>query len=90
MLLAFLFWLSKGERYVCLEMGSVSVIKLEVPPISMICPVSVSQEDTDVSEEVDREADDPVFAVGFDEENAGDAESDLLHEDGIRTQAGEG
>jgi hypothetical protein len=90
MLLAFLFWLSKGERYVCLKMGSVSVIKLEVPPISMICPVSVSQEDTEVSEDVDREADDPVFAVGFDEDNAGDAESDLLHEDGVRPQAGEG
>ena len=90
MLLAFLFWFSKGERYVCLETGSVSVIKLEVPPISMICPVSVSNEDAEISEDVDREADDPVFAVGFDEDNADDSESDLPQEDGIRPQAGKG
>lgn len=90
MLLAFLFWFSKGERYVCLEMGSASVIKLEVPPISMVCPVSVSQEDVEASEEIDREADDPVFAVGFEEDTPDAAESDLLTEDAIRPQAREG
>jgi hypothetical protein len=92
MLLAFLFWFSKGERYVYLQTGSTSGIKLEVPPISMICPISVSQEDIELSEDdVDREADDPVFAVGFEEEDETDAaESDTLSEPTTGIQAGEG
>ncbi len=67
MLLAFLFWLSKGERYLLLETGSSSRIKLEIPPISMTCPVSIKHEAAEVVEEIDTEADDPVFAVGLDE-----------------------
>lgn len=90
MLLAFLFWFSKGGRSVCLETGSTSVIKLEVPPISMICPISVSQEDIELSEDTDREADDPVFAVGFEEDEMDAAESDLLPEATTGAQAGEG
>ena len=89
MLLAFLFWFSKGERYIHLETGSTSGVKLEVPPISMICPISVSQEDMELSEDVDSEADDPVFAVGFEEDETDAAESDLLSEPTTGAQAGE-
>lgn len=67
LLLAFLFWLSKGERQVFLETGSFSGIKLEVPPIRMVCPVSIQQKYPEASEEIDIESDDPVFSVGFDE-----------------------
>lgn len=89
MLLAFLFWFSKGERYIHLETGSTSGVKLEVPPISMICPISVSQEDVELSEDIDSEADDPVFAVGFDEDETDAAESDLPSEPTTGAQAGE-
>ena len=65
MLLAFLFWLSKGENYVFLETGSSSGIKIEVPPLTMISPVSVSHDQGEEPEEI--EADDPVFARDFDE-----------------------
>ena len=65
MLLAFLFWLSNGENYVFLETGVSSGIKIEVPPITMISPISVSHDNSEEPEEI--EVDDPVFEGNFDE-----------------------
>ncbi len=65
MLLAFLFWLSKGEDHVFLKTGSSSGIKIEVPPITMISPVSVIHDKSEEPEKI--EIDDPVFEGNFDE-----------------------
>ncbi len=74
MLLAFLYWLAQGERHIVFSTGSSSCIKVEVPPISMVCPVSIKAEETGMAEDIDAEADDPVFAVGFDDEDSEEAD----------------
>jgi len=74
MLLAFLFWLSKGEDQIYLEAGSSSGIKIEVPPITMISPVSVSHDKGGEPEKI--EVDDPVFEGDFDEFIEEDYEED--------------
>lgn len=65
MLLAFLFWFSEGERQILLETGSSSGIKVKVPPITMVSPVSVTHENDEEPEDI--ETDDPVFEGDFDE-----------------------
>jgi hypothetical protein len=81
MLLAFLYWLSKGERHVLFETGSSSTMKVEVPPITMISPVSVIH-DRDAEPE-EAEIGDPVFEGDFDEvyEDAESDENATAHED---------
>ncbi|MCL4782606.1 MAG: hypothetical protein KJZ70_06185, partial [Bryobacterales bacterium] len=52
MLLAFLFWLSDGESLIRLPLGSESEIKVELPPLMFVSPVSVTE---DEGEEVDED-----------------------------------
>jgi hypothetical protein len=65
MLLSFLYWFSKGGNHVSLEAGSLSSLKIEVPPITMISPVSVIHDEDREPEET--EIGDPVFEGEFDE-----------------------
>ncbi len=65
MLLAFLFWFSKGDSQVLLETGSYSGIKVKVPPITMVSQVSVIHEKDEEPEDI--ETDDPVFEGNSDE-----------------------
>ena len=54
MLLAFLFWLSNGESLIRLQVAPESDIKVELPPLMFVSPVSVSEgegEDVDEDEE---------------------------------------
>ena len=81
MLLAFLYWLAKGERHIVFSTGSSSGIKVEVPPISMECPVSIKAEETGLVEDLDAEADDPVFGTSFDDEDPEDDETVIEPED---------
>ncbi|MEQ1679693.1 MAG: toll/interleukin-1 receptor domain-containing protein [Nitrospira sp.] len=81
LLLAFLYWFSKGERHIVFPTGSSSGIKAEVPPISMVCPVSIKAEETGMSEDIDAEADDPVFAAGFDDEDVEEADVRIERDD---------
>jgi hypothetical protein len=69
MLLAFLFWLSNGESLIRLQLAPESDIKVELPPLMFVSPVSVS-EGEDVDEDETREE--------FPEE---DEESELLDEE---------
>ncbi|CUQ67968.1 toll/interleukin-1 receptor domain-containing protein [Candidatus Nitrospira inopinata] len=81
MLLAFLYWLGKGERHIVFSTGSSSGIKVEVPPISMVCPVSIKAEETGMTEYIDAEADDPVFAASFDDEDTEETENVIESDD---------
>lgn len=52
MLLAFLFWLSGGESLIRLPLALESEIKVELPPLMFVSPVSVSEgEGEDVDED---------------------------------------
>jgi hypothetical protein len=52
MLLAFLFWLSNGESLIRLQVAPESDIKVELPPLMFVSPVSVSEgEGEDVDED---------------------------------------
>ena len=71
MLLAFLFWLSNGESLIRLQLAPESDIKVELPPLMFVSPVSVSEgEGEDVDEDETGEE--------FPEE---DEESELLDEE---------
>lgn len=74
LLLAFVFWWAKGERHIAVQTGSNSFLKLAVPPVCMACPVSVKGEGLTVDEDVDIEADDPVFGTRYDELDEDDEE----------------
>lgn len=77
LLLAFVFWCAKGENHIEVKTGSDSFLKLAAPPVSMACPVSIREEGVAVDEDVDIEADDPVFGAGYDEmEQDGDEGSE--------------
>ena len=51
MLLAFLFWLSDGESLIRLPLASEVDIKVELPPLMFVSPVSVSEGEEDVTDE---------------------------------------
>ena len=51
MLLAFLFWLSDGESLIRLPLASEADIKVELPPLMFVSPVSVSEGEEDVTDE---------------------------------------
>jgi hypothetical protein len=65
MLLAFLFWLSDGESLIRLSLASESEIKIELPPLMFVSPVSVSEGE---GEEVDEDETGEEFADDEDEE----------------------
>jgi hypothetical protein len=51
MLLAFLFWLSDGESLIRLPLASEVDIRVEVPPLMFVSPVSVSEGEEDETDE---------------------------------------
>lgn len=63
MLLAFLFWLSDGESLIRLPLASGSEIKVELPPLMFVSPVSVIE-----GEDVDEDETGEEFAEEEDEE----------------------
>lgn len=65
MLLAFLFWLSDGESLIRLPLALESEIKVELPPLMYLSPVSVSEGE---GEEVDEEETNEEFAEEDEEE----------------------
>jgi hypothetical protein len=65
MLLAFLFWLSDGESLIRLPLASESEIKVELPPLMFLSPVSVSEGE---GEEVDEDETGEECAEEYDEE----------------------
>jgi hypothetical protein len=71
MLLAFLFWLSDGESLIRLPLAAEADIKVELPPLMFVSPVSVSEGEEDVT-------DDDETVEGFTED---DDEDDLDEEE---------
>ena len=51
MLLVFPFWLSEGESLIRLPLASEADIKVELPPLMFVSPVSVSEGEEDVTDE---------------------------------------
>ena len=90
MLLAFLFWLAKGERCIRLETGSESGLSLKVPPMSMISGVSIFEGEGETTEEVEAESDDPAFVEeyeDYEEEGPSEGEGDTFVEDKLNPGA---
>lgn len=86
MLLAFSFWLAKGERCIRVETGSESGFSLEVPPLSMTSTVSIFEGETEIGEETEGESDDPAFMEeheDYEEESPSEGEEDTLIEERI-------
>ncbi|MGE0269631.1 MAG: hypothetical protein AB7S78_14365, partial [Candidatus Omnitrophota bacterium] len=86
MLLAFLFWLAKGENCIRVETGSESGFSLEVPPLSMISTVSIFEGETEIGEEPEGESDDPAFMEeyeDYEEESPSEGEEDTLIDERI-------
>lgn len=84
MLLAFLFWLAKGEGCIRLETGSESGMSLKVPPLSMTSPVSIFKGETEIAEETEVESDDPAFLEeyeDYEEESPSEGEGDTVIEE---------
>lgn len=86
MLLAFLFWLAKGEHFIRLETGSESGLSLEVPPMSMTSTVSIFEGETEIGEEMEVESDDPALMEeyeDYEEESPSEGEGDTAIEERI-------
>lgn len=67
MLLAFLFWLSDGESLIRLPLAPESEIKVELPPLMFVSPVSVNEGEGE-EDEVDEDGTGEEFADEEDEE----------------------